>query len=272
MQRGLRTNDRVFSSSTELPLTHEFSGPEFMSSGRAFTVKKIWLFFVLAFLCLPGSAFTSRRQTVDPRVREVRTIFIKGNNEAAVGARQNLSRWTCFRLVNSPSLADATLEFSQQQSVSGAIFSANRERSIVSAELTAKSGDVRWSGSATQDAGLINTGAGGAASYVLRQLEAAAFPQVKIGFRGLDQSGCPAVSQPTTATPETATAGTAAASPESGVTPTTGTKEIKFGMTTDQVEKILGVPATKVDLGEKVLYKYKDMTIEFHDGKVTDVR
>jgi hypothetical protein len=25
-------------------------------------------------------------------------------------------------------------------------------------------------------------------------------------------------------------------------------------------------------LGEKTLYKYKDMTVEFHDGKVTDVR
>ncbi len=38
------------------------------------------------------------------------------------------------------------------------------------------------------------------------------------------------------------------------------------------VEAALGPPTTKVDLGEKVLYKYKDMTVEFHDGKVTDVR
>ena len=39
-----------------------------------------------------------------------------------------------------------------------------------------------------------------------------------------------------------------------------------------EVESALGVPQTRVDLGEKVLYKYKDMTVEFHDGKVTDVR
>lgn len=39
-----------------------------------------------------------------------------------------------------------------------------------------------------------------------------------------------------------------------------------------EVEKALGIPQTRVDLGEKVLYKYKDMTVEFHDGKVTDVR
>jgi hypothetical protein len=39
-----------------------------------------------------------------------------------------------------------------------------------------------------------------------------------------------------------------------------------------EVEEALGVPQTRVDLGGKVLYKYKDMTVEFHDGKVADVR
>ena len=49
-------------------------------------------------------------------------------------------------------------------------------------------------------------------------------------------------------------------------------KEVKLGMTPAEVESVLGLPETKVDLGEKVLYKYKNMTVEFHDGKVTDVR
>jgi hypothetical protein len=48
--------------------------------------------------------------------------------------------------------------------------------------------------------------------------------------------------------------------------------QLKLGMSLAEVEKVLGVPQTRVDLGEKVLYKYKDMTVEFHDGKVTDVR
>jgi hypothetical protein len=39
-----------------------------------------------------------------------------------------------------------------------------------------------------------------------------------------------------------------------------------------EVEDALGLPVTRVDLGEKVLYKYKDTTVEFHDGKVVDVR
>jgi hypothetical protein len=49
-------------------------------------------------------------------------------------------------------------------------------------------------------------------------------------------------------------------------------KEVKLGMTPAEVESIMGPPMAKADLGEKVLYKYMDMTVEFHDGKVTNVR
>ncbi len=48
--------------------------------------------------------------------------------------------------------------------------------------------------------------------------------------------------------------------------------QVKAGMSFAEVERALGLPQTRVDLGEKVLYKYKDMTVEFHDGKVADVR
>jgi len=49
-------------------------------------------------------------------------------------------------------------------------------------------------------------------------------------------------------------------------------KEVKLGMTFAEVEAALGPPQSRADLGEKVLYKYKDMTVEFHNGKVTDVK
>jgi len=49
-------------------------------------------------------------------------------------------------------------------------------------------------------------------------------------------------------------------------------KEVKLGMSFAEVEAALGPPQTRADLGEKILYKYKDMTVEFHDGKVPDVR
>lgn len=49
-------------------------------------------------------------------------------------------------------------------------------------------------------------------------------------------------------------------------------KEVKLGMTPEEVESALGPPQTKADLGEKVLYKYDGMTVEFKAGKVLDVK
>jgi len=49
-------------------------------------------------------------------------------------------------------------------------------------------------------------------------------------------------------------------------------KQVNAGMTFLEVESVLGVPQTRVDLGDKILYRYKDLTVEFHGGKVTDVR
>jgi len=43
-------------------------------------------------------------------------------------------------------------------------------------------------------------------------------------------------------------------------------------MTPDEVESALGPPQTKADLGEKIIYKYEGMTVEFMAGKVVDVR
>ena len=49
-------------------------------------------------------------------------------------------------------------------------------------------------------------------------------------------------------------------------------KQVKEGISFAEVESSLGVPDTRIDLGEKVMYKYKDMTVEFREGKVVDVR
>jgi hypothetical protein len=49
-------------------------------------------------------------------------------------------------------------------------------------------------------------------------------------------------------------------------------KQVKAGMSFAEVESVLGPPQVRVDLDSKVLYKYTDMTVEFHGGKVVDVR
>ncbi len=51
-----------------------------------------------------------------------------------------------------------------------------------------------------------------------------------------------------------------------------GTKEISLGMTIAEIESVLGPPETKISLGEKVIYKYEGMAVEFVDGKVADVK
>src|SRR5260370_183653 len=48
-------------------------------------------------------------------------------------------------------------------------------------------------------------------------------------------------------------------------------QEIKAGMPCEEVEAALGPPLSRVQLAEKVLYKYKDMTVTFQEGKVIDV-
>jgi hypothetical protein len=49
-------------------------------------------------------------------------------------------------------------------------------------------------------------------------------------------------------------------------------KEVKLGMSVAEVESALGLPETRVDLGDRLLYKYKTLTVEFRSGKVADVR
>lgn len=53
---------------------------------------------------------------------------------------------------------------------------------------------------------------------------------------------------------------------------TLGAREISLGMTIAEIESVLGPPETKISLGEKVVYKYEGMAIEFVDGKVADVK
>ncbi len=38
------------------------------------------------------------------------------------------------------------------------------------------------------------------------------------------------------------------------------------------VESIFGTPTSKETFGEKVIYKYQDMTVEFVNGRVSDIK
>jgi hypothetical protein len=156
-------------------------------------MKNLMLIVLCSTLAISGLA--GRRHEappVDPRLKDVRTIFVKGNNEAATIARDKLQEWTCFTLAAKEKKADAILELSDQSSVNGSMISGNRERSTVSGTLTDQDGDILWSKSSSHDAGIVNTGAGSGAHMVLLYLNQATFPDVHQGFRGLKRDTCPA--------------------------------------------------------------------------------
>jgi membrane protease subunit (stomatin/prohibitin family) len=56
-------------------------------------------------------------------------------------------------------------------------------------------------------------------------------------------------------------------------TPAAGVKrEIKPGMTFDEVRQAFGAPANEVVFGGKAKWTFPDLTVVFEDGKVTDVK
>lgn len=47
---------------------------------------------------------------------------------------------------------------------------------------------------------------------------------------------------------------------------------VQMGMTTAEVEANLGKPLAKADLGDKLVYRYDGLTVEFLNARVSDVR
>jgi hypothetical protein len=60
--------------------------------------------------------------------------------------------------------------------------------------------------------------------------------------------------------------------PDAGAAPAGPPKELKIGMTKDQVVSGFGQPQKIVKLGAKEIYVYPDLKVTFVDGKVTDVQ
>lgn len=76
-----------------------------------------------------------------------------------------------------------------------------------------------------------------------------------------EQADASQAQQEAPAAPDDASAGAPAAAPVT----------IALGQSIDDVTAALGQPVTKIDLGSKQIYKYKDMKVTFVNGKVTDV-
>jgi hypothetical protein len=69
-----------------------------------------------------------------------------------------------------------------------------------------------------------------------------------------------------------ALAAPSSAPPPLAASPAQGALEITLGQSIDQVTALLGQPMSVVDLGAKKIYRYKDMSVVFKDGKVIDIQ
>jgi hypothetical protein len=104
----------------------------------------------LAVVLLVSVAFAFARSKTesDPRLKDVRSIFIAGNNQAAEKAREEMRKdgdkgKACFTLVSNPKDADAVFEMGTDTARDSELL--HTRDWIVSATLTLKSGDLIWS-------------------------------------------------------------------------------------------------------------------------------
>lgn len=116
-----------------------------------------------------------------PRLSEIKTVFVKGNNEASVKARGKLEERTCYHLAPSEAKADAVLEL--DWSVRG-----GRVSGVLT---TAKGGEVIWSGISSGETFRSSYGrAGEEVDLLFRKLQNAGWPGSVKAFHKPDLSVC----------------------------------------------------------------------------------
>jgi hypothetical protein len=116
------------------------------------------------------------KDAADPRIREVKTIFVAGNNEAAEKIRADLRNdaekaKVCFRLVTKAADADAVLEVSDDSVKEPGLTTGRHDR--VTGTLTTKSGDLIWSRTDSFSDAPFMSGVKTAAGLVYRRLKTA---------------------------------------------------------------------------------------------------
>lgn len=98
-----------------------------------------------------GSPAVAKSKPLDPRIKDVRKVFVKGTNEAADRAREELTKNGCLTLAGAADSADAVMEITADAVSQGGVFgNAGARNWIVSSTLTLRSGDLIWSKSTRQ--------------------------------------------------------------------------------------------------------------------------
>jgi len=110
------------------------------------TMKQLGLIVAMAIAMLAVCPAVGKPKNLDPRIKDVRKVFVKGTNEAAERAREELTKNGCLSLAGSAESADAVMEVNADAvSQGGLLGNAGARNWIVSSTLTLKSGDLIWS-------------------------------------------------------------------------------------------------------------------------------
>jgi hypothetical protein len=94
------------------------------------------------------------------RLQAVRSIFVDGNNESADKVRQHIESWTCLKLTNNKTTADAVMDVQEREK------SSDIHKVATSLTITLPNGDLIWSRTKTGE-GFVHSGAGEAVEKVL---------------------------------------------------------------------------------------------------------
>jgi hypothetical protein len=120
-------------------------------------------------------------------LQTARIVFIDGNSESADKLRDKLETYTCLRLTNNKSKADAILSVDEQARRS-ALDENGSGKISASVIVTMPNGDQVWNVNKLGQGGFVHTGAGTAATNVLRALAKDACPGWSLRNEGAEGS------------------------------------------------------------------------------------
>ncbi|HKS95325.1 MAG TPA: hypothetical protein VJV74_04235 [Terriglobia bacterium] len=221
------------------------------------------------------------------RLSEIKSVYVRpidpDSTDAALEARKTLAESGCFKVADSPEAADAILEISSDRDGNWIRYPFGKQRVSASAALLdRKTGNAVWTNDRSSRWLPSRSYAGRVVAQALISEHGCVtedsnwepFKNVKAGASSSPNSGpsseqsAPLTDSAKGANKDAPASADSAASPS----PHAAEKVIQRGMTYTQVEAVMGAPTARANLGEKTVYKYPNVTVEFHAGKVTDVR
>ena len=136
-------------------------------------MKRILMVALTVFLA--GSPLTARKKqadrNLDPRIKQVHTIYVQGNSAAAQRIKELMSERTCFELSRNSKQSDAVMAVDENDRAGRGSFGASTNQTTVSAVINNQAGDELWSYSTRGDSNPFRSSASNAIVRLLDDLK-----------------------------------------------------------------------------------------------------